>query len=183
MLGSKERTGCARKTCEGRGLSLPLRVSLARSVFLVPITSKRLLCRLRLNRSLWPPPFLSFFVSGAPQCDYTVALPNKSTSFCILFKNIKWLKRFKWKIQFSEWCTYILKCDRTCMCKKRDKKKKHWNWYKFNVTKSDLKLICYQKYKIQTKCQRLNRSLKSKDIIYLLNHDIVRSGTPQELSA
>ena len=67
--------------------------------------------------------------------------------------------------------------------KRQKKKKKHWNWYKFNVTKSDLKLICYQKYKIQTKCQRLNRSLKSKDIIYLLNHDIVRSGTPQELSA
>ena len=139
MLGSKERTGRARKICEGRGLPLPLRASLARSVVLVPITSKRLLRRLRLNRSFWPPPFLSSF-SGAPQCDFTVALPNKSTSFCILFKNIKWLKRFKWKIQFWEWCTYILKCDCTCMCKKRDKKnpetdinsmwrKAIWSWY------------------------------------------------------
>ena len=139
----------------------------SRSVFLVPITSKRLLRRLRLNRSLWPPPFWSSF-SGAPQCDYTVALPNKSTSFCILFKNIKWLKRFKWKIQFSrmmhlhfEVWSYVY------VQKKRQKKKKHWNWYKFNVTK----------------CQRRNRSLKSKGIIYLVNPDSVRSGPPRELSA
>ena len=156
--------------------------SLARSVVLVPITSKRLLRRLRLSRSLWTPPFLSSF-SGAPECDYTVTLPNKATSFCILFKNIKWLKRFKWKKQFSEWCTYILKCDCRCVCIKRDKKK-HWNWYKLNLMKSDLTLICYWKYKIQAKCQRPRyRSLTSKDIIYLVNPGSVRSGPPRELSA
>ena len=33
MLGSKEKTGRARKTCEGTGLPLPLRASLALSLF------------------------------------------------------------------------------------------------------------------------------------------------------
>ena len=116
---------------------------------------------------------------------YSSSTQQVNIIICILFKNIKWLKRFKWKIQFSEWCTNILKCDRTCMCKKRDKKKKkHWNWYKYNFMKSDLKLICYWKYKIQAKCQRPRyRSLKSKDIIYLVNPGSVRSGPPRELSA
>ena len=78
---------------------------------------------------------------------YSSSTQQVNIIICILFKNIKWLKRFKWKIQFSEWCTYILKCDRTCMCKKRDKKKNTetdinsmwrkaiWSWYVIKNTR------------------------------------------------